>query len=99
LIGWFGRAMLCYATPKKSLCLPDRHDVSEGVITYKISAHAADVAKGHPAAQIRVDMLLARASTSDGLTSSTLARPPTRRAGATTGRCPRRRTRSGTSTF
>jgi phosphomethylpyrimidine synthase len=51
MIGWFGCAMLCYVTPKEHLGLPDRDDVKTGVITYKIAAHAADLAKGHPAAQ------------------------------------------------
>ncbi len=60
MIGWFGTAMLCYVTPKEHLGLPDRDDVKVGVITYKIAAHAADVAKGHPAAQIR-DNALSRA--------------------------------------
>ncbi|MBX7102386.1 MAG: phosphomethylpyrimidine synthase ThiC [Myxococcaceae bacterium] len=57
LIGWFGTAMLCYVTPKEHLGLPDRDDVKEGVITYKIAAHAADLAKGHPGAQSRDDAL------------------------------------------
>jgi phosphomethylpyrimidine synthase len=57
MIGWFGCAMLCYVTPKEHLGLPDRDDVKEGVITYKIAAHASDVAKGHPAAQLRDDAL------------------------------------------
>ena len=57
MIGWFGTAMLCYVTPKEHLGLPDRDDVKEGVITYKIAAHAADLAKGHPAAQVRDDAL------------------------------------------
>ena len=57
MIGWYGTAMLCYVTPKEHLGLPDRDDVKEGVITYKIAAHAADLAKGHPAAQIRDDAL------------------------------------------
>ena len=57
MIGWFGCAMLCYVTPKEHLGLPDRDDVKEGVITYKISAHASDLAKGHPAAQLRDDAL------------------------------------------
>ena len=56
-IGWYGCAMLCYVTPKEHLGLPDRDDVREGVITYKIAAHAADLAKGHPAAQIRDNAL------------------------------------------
>ena len=57
MIGWFGCAMLCYVTPKEHLGLPDRDDVKDGVITYKIAAHASDVAKGHPAAQMRDDAL------------------------------------------
>ena len=57
MIGWFGTAMLCYVTPKEHLGLPDRNDVKIGVITYKIAAHAADLAKGHPAAQVRDDAL------------------------------------------
>src|SRR5580700_8584587 len=55
MIGWFGTAMLCYVTPKEHLGLPDRNDVKTGVITYKIAAHAADLAKGHPGAQERDD--------------------------------------------
>ncbi len=57
MIGWFGCAMLCYVTPKEHLGLPNRDDVKEGVITYKIAAHAADLGKGHPAAQLRDDAL------------------------------------------
>ncbi len=57
MIGWFGTAMLCYVTPKEHLGLPDRDDVKTGVITYKIAAHAADLAKGHPAAKARDDAL------------------------------------------
>ncbi|MCM3015091.1 phosphomethylpyrimidine synthase ThiC [Bacillus subtilis] len=57
MIGWYGTAMLCYVTPKEHLGLPNRDDVREGVITYKIAAHAADLAKGHPGAQIRDDAL------------------------------------------
>ena len=57
MIGWFGTAMLCYVTPKEHLGLPDREDVKIGVVTYKIAAHAADLAKGHPAAQVRDDAL------------------------------------------
>ncbi|MCW2309889.1 phosphomethylpyrimidine synthase ThiC [Rhodobium gokarnense] len=57
MIGWFGTAMLCYVTPKEHLGLPDRNDVKTGVITYKIAAHAADLAKGHPAARARDDAL------------------------------------------
>jgi phosphomethylpyrimidine synthase len=57
MIGWFGTAMLCYVTPKEHLGLPNRDDVKTGVITYRIAAHAADLAKGHPAAQLRDDAL------------------------------------------
>ena len=57
MIGWFGTAMLCYVTPKEHLGLPNRDDVREGVVTYKIAAHAADLAKGHPGAQYRDDAL------------------------------------------
>jgi phosphomethylpyrimidine synthase len=57
MIGWYGTAMLCYVTPKEHLGLPDRDDVKVGVITYKIAAHAADLAKGHPAAKVRDDAL------------------------------------------
>jgi len=57
MIGWYGTAMLCYVTPKEHLGLPDRDDVKEGVITYKIAAHAADLAKGHPTAQAWDDAL------------------------------------------
>lgn len=57
MIGWYGAAMLCYVTPKEHLGLPNKEDVREGVIAYKIAAHAADLAKGHPGAQIRDDAL------------------------------------------
>ncbi len=57
MIGWFGTSMLCYVTPKEHLGLPNRDDVKTGVITYRIAAHAADLAKGHPAAQLRDDAL------------------------------------------
>ena len=57
MIGWYGCAMLCYVTPNEHLGLPNRHDVKEGVITYKIAAHAADLAKGHPGAQYRDNAL------------------------------------------
>ncbi len=56
-IGWYGTAMLCYVTPKEHLGLPDKHDVREGIIAYRIAAHAADLAKGHPGAQIRDNAL------------------------------------------
>ncbi len=57
MIGWYGTAMLCYVTPKEHLGLPNRKDVKDGVIAYKIAAHAADLAKGHPGAQLRDDAL------------------------------------------
>ncbi len=57
MIGWFGTAMLCYVTPKEHLGLPDRDDVKQGVIAYRIAAHAADLAKGHPGARLRDDAL------------------------------------------
>src|SRR3712207_3756752 len=59
MIGWFGTAMLCYVTPKEHLGLPDRDDVKAGLIAYKIAAHAANLAKGHPGAQSRDDALSA----------------------------------------
>ncbi len=57
MIGWYGTAMLCYVTPKEHLGLPNKDDVKEGIITYKIAAHAADLAKGHPTAQLRDNAL------------------------------------------
>jgi len=60
MIGWFGTAMLCYVTPKEHLGLPDRQDVRDGIMAYRIAAHAADLAKGHPGAQLR-DNALSRA--------------------------------------
>ena len=57
MIGWYGTAMLCYVTPKEHLGLPNKEDVREGIITYKIAAHAADLAKGHPGAQVRDNAL------------------------------------------
>ena len=57
MIGWFGTAMLCYVTPKEHLGLPNKHDVREGIVTYKLAAHAADLAKGHPISQVRDNAL------------------------------------------
>jgi phosphomethylpyrimidine synthase len=57
MIGWFGTAMLCYVTPKEHLGLPDKDDVKDGIMAYKIAAHAADLAKGHPGAQVRDNAL------------------------------------------
>ena len=56
-IGWYGTAMLCYVTPKEHLGLPNKDDVKIGIITYKVAAHAADLAKGHPGAQARDNAL------------------------------------------
>ena len=60
MIGWYGAAMLCYVTPKEHLGLPDKDDVREGVVAHKIAAHAADLAKGHPGAQV-LDNAISRA--------------------------------------
>ncbi|HKS92381.1 MAG TPA: phosphomethylpyrimidine synthase ThiC [Tepidiformaceae bacterium] len=57
MIGWYGTAMLCYVTPKEHLGLPDKQDVRDGIITYKIAAHAADLGKGHPGTQVRDNAL------------------------------------------
>jgi phosphomethylpyrimidine synthase len=88
MIGWFGTAMLCYVTPKEHLGLPDRDDVKVGVVTYKLAAHAADLAKGHPAAKCATMRC-------QGALRIPLARPvqpqrsiPTRRSNITTRPCP-----------
>ena len=80
MIGWFGTAMLCYVTPKEHLGLPDRDDVKAGVIAYKIAAHAADLAKGHPAAVARDDALSRARFDSAGRTSSICRSTPRPRA-------------------
>ena len=87
MIGWFGTAMLCYVTPKEHLGLPNRDDVKAGVIAYKIAAHAADLAKGHPGAQRATTRCRRRASSSAGRTSSTCRSIRRRRAPTTTRRC------------
>jgi len=94
MIGWFGTAMLCYVTPKEHLGLPNRDDVKTGVITYRIAAHAADLAKGHPPRSCATMRSVVRDSSSVGRTSSTCRSIPTRRAISTMRRCRRRRTRS-----
>ena len=71
MIGWYGCAMLCYVTPKEHLGLPNKKDVKDGVIAYKIAAHAADLAKGHPGAQTGTTRFPKRGSNSDGRISST----------------------------
>jgi hypothetical protein len=87
MIGWYGTAMLCYVTPKEHLGLPNKKDVKDGIIAYKIAAHAADLAKGHPGAQMRDNALSRRASSSAGRTSSTSASIRTRARSSTTRRC------------
>ena len=98
MIGWFGTAMLCYVTPKEHLGLPDKQDVKDGVIAYKIAAHAADLAKGHPGAQ------RARRRAVEGALRVPLggpvqprARPGHGDASSTTRRCRRSGARSRTS--
>lgn len=79
MIGWFGCAMLCYVTPKEHLGLPNKEDVKQGLITYKIAAHAADLAKGHPARRSAITPCRKRASNSAGkisLTSRSTRSPP-----------------------
>ena len=71
MIGWYGTAMLCYVTPKEHLGLPNRDDVKAGVIAYKIAAHAADLAKGHPAPASGTTRCRRRGSSSAGRISST----------------------------
>ena len=98
MIGWFGTAMLCYVTPKEHLGLPDRDDVKDGVIAYKIAAHAADLAKGHPGAQrARRRARRRRASSSAGTISSTSRSIRTPRRTSTTRRCRPTAPRSRTS--
>ena len=97
MIGWFGTAMLCYVTPKEHLGLPDRDDVKVGVITYRIAAHAADLAKGHPAAQLRDDAISQARFDFRWRDQFNLSLDPDTAEPTTTRRCPRRRTRSPTS--
>jgi len=96
-IGWYGTAMLCYVTPKEHLGLPNKADVRDGIIAYKIAAHAADLAKGLPGAQVR-DNALAKARFEFRWRTSSISHSiPNARASSTTRPCPRRRTRSRTS--
>ena len=94
MIGWFGTAMLCYVTPKEHLGLPNRDDVKAGVIAYKIAAHAADLAKGHPAAQARDDALSKARFEFRWQDQFNLSLDPDTARSTTTRRCPRRRTSS-----
>ena len=88
MIGWYGCAMLCYVTPKEHLGLPNKKDVKDGVIAYKIAAHAADLAKGHPGAQYRDNAIRKRASNSAGKINSIFRSIPKPRANSTTKRLP-----------
>jgi phosphomethylpyrimidine synthase len=97
MIGWFGTAMLCYVTPKEHLGLPDKDDVKVGIITYKLAAHASDLAKGHPGRRFATTRCRRRASSFAGRISSTSAWTPTRHASFTTRPCPRNRPRWRTS--
>ncbi len=98
MIGWYGCAMLCYVTPKEHLGLPNKKDVKDGVIAYKIAAHAADLAKGHPGAQYRDNAISAkRASSSVGKINSTSPSIPKPPASSTTRLCRRKARRPLTS--
>ena len=94
MIGWFGTAMLCYVTPKEHLGLPNRDDVKAGVIAYKIAAHAADLAKGHPAAQARDERSAEARFEFRWEDQFNLSLDPETARHTTTRRCPRRRTSS-----
>ena len=94
MIGWYGTAMLCYVTPKEHLGLPNKKDVKDGVIAYKIAAHAADLAKGHRAPRIGTTCSRRRVSNFAGRTSSISRSIRRRRANFTTKRCPRRARKS-----
>jgi len=95
MIGWFGTAMLCYVTPKEHLGLPDRDDVKAGVIAYKLAAHAADLAKGHPRRSSATTHFPRRFEFR--WETVQLASTPKAAAPCTTRRCPRRRIRFRTS--
>ena len=98
MIGWYGCAMLCYVTPKEHLGLPNKKDVKDGVIAYKIAAHAADLAKGHPGAQYRDNAISAkRASNFAGKINSIYRSIPKPRASFTTKPCRKKARRPRTS--
>ena len=88
MIGWFGCAMLCYVTPKEHLGLPNKQDVKEGVITYKLAAHAADLAKGHPARNTATTLCPKRVLNSAGKTNSISASTRKKPKSSTTKRLP-----------
>lgn len=90
MIGWFGTAMLCYVTPKEHLGLPNKNDVREGVIAYKIAAHAADLAKGHPGARRGTTLCPKRGLNSAGETSLTCLWTRKERSNTMTRRCRRK---------
>jgi phosphomethylpyrimidine synthase len=96
-IGWYGTAMLCYVTPKEHLGLPDKDDVKDGIITYKIAAHAADLAKGHPGAQIRDNALSKARFEFRWEDQFNLGLDPDKARASTTRPCPRIRPRWRTS--
>ena len=87
MIGWYGTAMLCYVTPKEHLGLPNKNDVKDGIMAYKIAAHAADLAKGHPGAQARDNALSKARFEFRWEDSSTSGSIPTRPANSTTRPC------------
>jgi phosphomethylpyrimidine synthase len=97
MIGWYGTAMLCYVTPKEHLGLPDKKDVRDGIMTYKIAAHAADLAKGHPGAQMRDNALSKARFEFRWEDQFNLGLDPERRANSTTKPCPRKAPSSRTS--
>jgi len=97
MIGWYGCAMLCYVTPKEHLGLPNKKDVKDGVIAYKIAAHTADLAKGHPGAQYRDNALSKARFESAGKINSTSASTPSPRGNSTTKPCRKKAQRPRTS--
>jgi phosphomethylpyrimidine synthase len=97
MIGWYGCAMLCYVTPKEHLGLPNKKDVKDGVIAYKIAAHAADLAKGHPGAQYRDNALSKARFEFRWEDQFNLSLDPSPRANSTTKPCRRKAQRPRTS--
>ncbi len=97
MIGWYGTAMLCYVTPKEHLGLPNKKDVKDGIITYKIAAHAADLAKGHPVRKFVTMLCLKHVLNSAGKISLISALIQTRRVACMMKPCRRKRTSLRTS--